>query len=411
MALEALPTITEDSMGQPKTDNIPEGVVPDARYFTTAPQLEVMKEALRDLSIDMGKDTSPAVGSVKYRLNLLDGGGGGEIEAEDVSFTPYPAGSIDAENVQDAIEELAFDVYADLATRATTSYVDALVQGLSPKKSVRVATTAAVTLATAFENGDTIDGVVLATGDRILVKDQAAGAENGIYTVNASGAPTRATDMDLAAEVQAGVYCYVEEGTANAGSGWALTTDGTITLNTTSLAFEKITNFALASATPAAVGTAAVGTASKAAREDHVHAIVDASDTVKGAVELATSAECITGTDTVRAVTPAGLKAYVDQVPSAAEAAGFTVTAAHIGGIVFMAASGTAALNDLSASLTSGKAMIVTIEPEGDAVVVTVDPGAGVTINGSTSNFVATAGARVSLTSRNGLAWRTGAAL
>ena len=61
--------------------------------------------------------------------------------------------------------------------------------------SCRVATIAAGTLASDFENGDTIDSVVLATGDRILIKDQASGVENGIYIVQATGAPVRADDL------------------------------------------------------------------------------------------------------------------------------------------------------------------------------------------------------------------------
>jgi hypothetical protein len=122
---------------------------------------------------------------------------------------------------------------------ATKGYVDGVAQGLSPKTSVRVATAAAGTLASSFENGDTVDGVALATGDRILIKDQAAGAENGIYVVAASGAPARASDFDTAAEVQAGAFVFVEEGTANADSGWVLTTDGAITLGTTALAFTQ----------------------------------------------------------------------------------------------------------------------------------------------------------------------------
>jgi hypothetical protein len=124
---------------------------------------------------------------------------------------------------------------------ATKNYVDGLVgAGISWKTPVRAATTAAVTLATAFENGDSIDGVTLATGDRILVKNQADGTENGIYVVAASGAPARATDADTGAEmVQATVL--VREGTTNADSGWTCTNDGTITLGSTSLAFVQIT--------------------------------------------------------------------------------------------------------------------------------------------------------------------------
>jgi hypothetical protein len=122
---------------------------------------------------------------------------------------------------------------------ATKAYVDAVAQGLSAKDSVRIATTATGTLASGFENGDTVDGVTLATGDRILIKNQSSGAENGIYTVNASGAPTRAVDFDTATEIQKGAFVFVEEGTANADSGWVLTTDGTIVVGTTALSFTQ----------------------------------------------------------------------------------------------------------------------------------------------------------------------------
>lgn len=124
---------------------------------------------------------------------------------------------------------------------ATKAYVDATAAGIDWKRSVRAATTAAGTLASSFENGDAIDGVTLATGDRILIKDQAAGAENGIYTVNASGAPTRATDADTAAEVTSGMAVFVEEGTTNADTGWVMTNNGAITLGTTALVFAQFT--------------------------------------------------------------------------------------------------------------------------------------------------------------------------
>ncbi|MFZ5988554.1 MAG: hypothetical protein ACOYWZ_15710, partial [Bacillota bacterium] len=119
--------------------------------------------------------------------------------------------------------------------------LDAVSAGLDPKASVRVATTTAGILATDFENLDVVDGVTLATGNRILIKNQAAGAENGIYTVNATGAPTRATDADSSTEVTPGMFCFVEEGTANADSGWVLVTDAPITLGTTALTFTQFT--------------------------------------------------------------------------------------------------------------------------------------------------------------------------
>lgn len=129
-----------------------------------------------------------------------------------------------------------------LATDAANKgYVDAAVVGIDWKASVRVATTTAVTLATAFANGQVIDGVTLATGDRILIKDQAAGADNGIYVVAASGAPTRASDADTFGEMTASFAVFVEEGTVNSDSAWTLTNNGTITIGVTALVFTQFT--------------------------------------------------------------------------------------------------------------------------------------------------------------------------
>jgi hypothetical protein len=122
---------------------------------------------------------------------------------------------------------------------ATKLYVDAARTGLDVKASVRATTTVAGTLSSSFANGSIIDGVTLVTGDRILIKDQVSGSENGIYTVNASGSPTRATDCDASVEVTAGFFTFVAEGTSYADSGWVLTTNDTITLGTTSLAFAQ----------------------------------------------------------------------------------------------------------------------------------------------------------------------------
>ena len=122
---------------------------------------------------------------------------------------------------------------------ASKEYVDAVKTGLDFKDSVRLATTANGTLASAFANGQSIDGTTLSTGDRILIKNQSTGSENGIYTVNGSGAPTRATDADENAEVTSGLFVFVEAGTVNADSGFVLTTDGTITVGSTALAFTQ----------------------------------------------------------------------------------------------------------------------------------------------------------------------------
>jgi hypothetical protein len=114
---------------------------------------------------------------------------------------------------------------------ATKGYVDAARSGLDVKQSVRAATTGPINLASDLENGDTLDtSVTLATGDRVLVKNQSTASENGIYVVQESGAAVRATDFDGAGEVSGGAFTFVEEGTVNADSGWVVTSNGSLTV-------------------------------------------------------------------------------------------------------------------------------------------------------------------------------------
>ena len=116
-------------------------------------------------------------------------------------------------------------------------YVDAVKVGLDFKDSVRVATTANISLSTAPA---AIDGVTLSSDDRVLVKDQSTGSQNGLYVFNGSGsAMTRATDADANAEVTSGMFTFVTEGSTNADSGFVLTTDGSITVGSTALAFAQ----------------------------------------------------------------------------------------------------------------------------------------------------------------------------
>jgi hypothetical protein len=124
---------------------------------------------------------------------------------------------------------------------ATKAYVDNAVVGIDWKASVRAATTATGNLTTAYVNGAIIDGVTLATGNRILIKNQSTGSENGIYVVASSGPPNRATDADTGTELTASFAVFVEEGSANADSGWVLTNDGTITVGGTALVFTQFT--------------------------------------------------------------------------------------------------------------------------------------------------------------------------
>lgn len=121
---------------------------------------------------------------------------------------------------------------------ANKNYVDNVASGLTWKQPVRVATTANGALTTAYANGQTIDGVALTTGMRILIKDQTTGSENGIYTVNATGAPTRATDADSTAELQSATV-YVVAGTTNADKAFTQTANDPV-VGTTALVWAQV---------------------------------------------------------------------------------------------------------------------------------------------------------------------------
>jgi hypothetical protein len=120
----------------------------------------------------------------------------------------------------------------------TKQQLDNAVAGLSWKQPVRVATTTNGTLASAYANSQSVDGVTLATGDRVLVKNQTTQTENGIYVVKASGAPDRATDADSAAELN-GATVYVTSGTTNADKAYTQTTDA-VTLGTSNIVWAQI---------------------------------------------------------------------------------------------------------------------------------------------------------------------------
>lgn len=167
-----------------------------------------------------------------------------------VVLLPNGAGTISASSYR--ITSLADPINDTDA--ATKKYVDAARTGLDVKASVVAATTANITLS----GTQTIDGIALAVGDRVLVKNQSTGSENGIYVV-ASGAWNRAEDADNSpsgGEVTSGMFTFVESGTVNSNTGFVLTTLNPITLGTTALTF---TIFTTAGAITAGDGLTKVG--------------------------------------------------------------------------------------------------------------------------------------------------------
>ena len=165
----------------------------------------------------------------------LVSGGAGDIWVEKAGDTMSGALAMGTNKVTTSY------VPVDGVDLVNKTYVDNLVSGLDVKDSVRVASTANINLASATDPNP-IDGVTLSNGDSILLKDQSTGAENGIYTAVTATDPTtwvRRTDADSDAEVTAGMFTFVEEGTVSADTGWILTTNDPIIVDTTALTFTQ----------------------------------------------------------------------------------------------------------------------------------------------------------------------------
>ena len=173
----------------------------------------------------------------------------------DLILSPHGSGDVDV-NSSKIINLTDPTAAQDAATKA---YVDAVSSGLDVKGSCVLATTAALAAVT-YANGTSgvgatltadangalsVDGVAVVAADRILVKNQAAALQNGIYTVSATGAVgsafvlTRATDSDTSTEFNSGAFVFVEKGTANADNGYVMTQDTTITFGSTTITFDQ----------------------------------------------------------------------------------------------------------------------------------------------------------------------------
>lgn len=187
---------------------------------------------------------SESNGTITLTLNVADTDSAGLLSATFWNLLNNSTSEATASTLakRDADGKLKVATPTDAAHAATKGYVDAARQGLDVKQSVRAATTDPINLANQLENGDVIDGVTLATGDRVLVKNQSTSSENGIYVVRASGAAVRSSDTNGTAdtgEISAGTFTFVEEGTANADHGFVVSTNGTITVGVTGITWTQ----------------------------------------------------------------------------------------------------------------------------------------------------------------------------
>ena len=159
----------------------------------------------------------------------LQSNGSGKVEVSAVTSTEL--GYLDG--VSSAVQ-------TQLDAKAATSYVNDAVAGLRSRIICRAATTANVTLSSDLQNGDTLDGITLATGNRVLVKDQSTASQNGIYTVVSSGTAGRDSEFDAIGEL-AGQMVIIQEGSSNADKFFLCTTDSDATLGSDSISFTQVT--------------------------------------------------------------------------------------------------------------------------------------------------------------------------
>lgn len=182
------------------------------------------------MEIDENQNVAIGVATALAKVHI-DTTAAGTVGLITQGVTSQTADLFQAKNVGDTVVA-SINVNGDFANTG-------LVVRVKWKEPVRVATIINGTLATAFENGDTVDGIVLATNDRLLLKNQTTGSENGIYIVNASGAPTRSTDFDGNTEV-VGSTVQVLEGTVNTQVAFKMTNTGAVTVGTTALVFKDL---------------------------------------------------------------------------------------------------------------------------------------------------------------------------
>ena len=274
---------------------------------------------------------------------------------------------------------------------ANKSYVDTVAQGLDTKASVVAGTTVNITLS----GTQTIDGVAVVAADRVLVKNQTASADNGLYLC-AAGAWTRTTDMDTWAEVP-GAYVFVETGSTLADTGWVCTSDAGGTIGVTAITWAQFSGagsgvssitFGSTGLTPATATTGAVTVAGTLAVANGGSGQITAQLAINAFAGAVTSGSYLRGNGTNVVMNTI----QVADVPTLNQ--NTTGTASNVTGTVAIANGGTgqttagAAFNALSPITTTGDLIIGTGVNTASRLAIGAN-GYLLTSNGTTASWVA----------------------
>ena len=184
-------------------------------------------------TLDMDAGSSATIINLPNPTNSGDAANKGYVDTQDALRLALTGGTMSGAIAMGTNRITGLGDPSAAQDAATKNYVDSVAQGLDVKASVRVATTTNITLS----GTQTIDGVGVIAGDRVLVKDQSTAADNGVYVV-AAGVWTRSTDMDVWTELP-GAFLFVEQGTTNDNSGWVCTVAAGGTLGSTAITFEQ----------------------------------------------------------------------------------------------------------------------------------------------------------------------------
>jgi hypothetical protein len=200
---------------------------------TTATGTSTFNNVTIDGTLDMSSGTVGTITGLATPTNASDAATKGYVDTADALKLNLSGGTMSGAIAMGTNKITGLGTPTADADAVTKSYVDAIAQGIDAKASVVAASTANLTLSGA----QTIDGVSVIAGDRVLVKDQTTASANGIYLC-ASGSWTRTTDTDTYAELVA-AYTFVEGGTVNANNGFICTIPTSGTLGSTSITFAQ----------------------------------------------------------------------------------------------------------------------------------------------------------------------------